>query len=129
MGVLNRSHLRYECAIVGMICVLSVTMFYVLVHKGIFIVKGNGRVHELRDLEEAVVKNIYGQSIKVKDVATVQIGAADKIGDGSLNASPSVVLTISKQPDVNQSSAFSPIVEAVSDGEITSTAMSGGPRA
>ena len=66
-----------------------------------FVVKGNGRVHELRDLEEAVVKNIFGQSIKVKDVATVQIGAADKIGDGSLNASPAVVLTLTKQPDVN----------------------------
>ncbi len=38
---------------------------------------------------------------KLKDVATIKTGASDKIGDGSLNASPAVILTISKQPDVN----------------------------
>lgn len=66
-----------------------------------YIIKGSGRAYSLDQLEEAVLKHTNGQTIKVKDVATVQIGAADKIGDGSLNASPAVILTISKQPDVN----------------------------
>lgn len=44
-----------------------------------YIIKGNGRAYSVEHLEEAVVKNVNGQSIKVKDVATVQIGAADKI--------------------------------------------------
>jgi CzcA family heavy metal efflux pump len=78
-----------------------------------FVIKGNGRVHELRDLEEAVVKNIFGQSIKVRDVATVQVGAADKIGDGSLNAAPAVVLTITKQPDVNTLQLTADLDEAI----------------
>ncbi|MCP4121467.1 MAG: efflux RND transporter permease subunit [Bacteroidetes bacterium] len=78
-----------------------------------FVVKGNGRVHQLRDLEEAVVKNIFGQSIKVKDVATVQIGAADKIGDGSLNGAPAVVLTIAKQPGVNTLQLTEELDEAI----------------
>jgi len=66
-----------------------------------YIIKGSGRAYAIEDLQEAVLKQVNGQSIKIKDVATVQIGAADKIGDGSLNASPAVILTVSKQPDVN----------------------------
>ena len=66
-----------------------------------YIIKGSGRAYAIDDLEEAVVKQINGQSIKIKDVAEVKVGAADKIGDGSLNADPAVILTISKQPDVN----------------------------
>jgi len=70
-------------------------------HGNQYIVKGNGRAYEVEQLEEAVIKQYNGQSIKIKDVAKVQIGAADKIGDGSLNASPAVILTIAKQPNVN----------------------------
>jgi CzcA family heavy metal efflux pump len=66
-----------------------------------YIIKGSGRAYVLEDLQEAVLKHEKGKTIKIKDVATVQIGAADKIGDGSLNASPAIILTISKQPDVN----------------------------
>lgn len=66
-----------------------------------YIIKGSGRAYDLEALREAVIKQVNGQTIKVKDVATVKIGAADKIGDGSLNAKPAVILTISKQPNVN----------------------------
>ncbi len=66
-----------------------------------YIIKGSGRAHVLEDLQEAVLKQVNGQTIKIKDVATVKIGASDKIGDGSLNASPAVILTLSKQPNVN----------------------------
>ncbi len=66
-----------------------------------YIINGSGRAYAIDDLKETVIKSIEGQSIRVKDVAEVKIGASDKIGDGSLNASPAVVLTISKQPDVN----------------------------
>ena len=66
-----------------------------------YIIKGNGRAYSVEELSEAVLKQVNGQTIKIKDVATVQIGSSDKIGDGSLNASPAVILTISKQPGVN----------------------------
>lgn len=66
-----------------------------------YIIKGSGRAHVLEDLQEAVLKQVNGQTIKIKDVATVKIGASDKIGDGSLNASPAVILTLSKQPNIN----------------------------
>jgi CzcA family heavy metal efflux pump len=70
-------------------------------HGNQYIVQGNGRAYSIGQIEEAVLKQVGQQTIKVSDVATVQIGAAEKIGDGSLNAAPAVILTISKQPDVN----------------------------
>ncbi|ADR21704.1 multidrug transporter AcrB [Marivirga tractuosa] len=66
-----------------------------------YIIKGSGRAYSIEQLAESVVKSVNGQSIKIKDVAEVKVGAADKIGDASLNANPAVILTISKQPDVN----------------------------
>jgi CzcA family heavy metal efflux pump len=66
-----------------------------------YIVKGSGRVYDTGDLQQAVLKQVDDHAIKIQDVATVTIGAADKIGDGSMNASPAVILTISKQPGVN----------------------------
>lgn len=84
-----------------------------------YIVKGSGRAYALDDLREAVLKQVNGQSVKIKDVATVQVGAADKIGDGSLNASPAIILTISKQPDVNTLDLTERLDAAISDLEST----------
>lgn len=84
-----------------------------------YIIKGSGRAYAVEDLEEAVVKYVNGQAVKIKDVATVQTGAADKIGDGSLNASPAVILTISKQPDVNTLELTERMDEAIAELEKT----------
>ena len=74
---------------------------YLNQHGNQYIIKGNGRAYTLEHLEESVLKQINGQTIKIKDVAKVVIGSSDKIGDGSLNTNPAVILTISKQPGVN----------------------------
>lgn len=66
-----------------------------------YLIKGNGRAYSVDHLEEAVLKQVNGQTIRVRDVAEVEIGTSDKIGDGSLNAESAVILTISKQPEVN----------------------------
>jgi CzcA family heavy metal efflux pump len=66
-----------------------------------YIIKGSGRAYSINHIKEAVLKQVNGHTIKIQDVATVQIGASEKIGDGSLNASPAIILTIAKQPDVN----------------------------
>jgi len=84
-------------------------------HGNQYVVKGSGRAYSIDQLEEAVVKQVNGQSIKVKDIATVQIGASDKIGDASLNTKPAVVLTISKQPGVNTLELTQKLDEAVAD--------------
>ena len=84
-----------------------------------YIIKGSGRAYSVEQLEEAVLKQVNGQTIRIKDVATVEVGAADKIGDGSLNASPAVILTISKQPDVNTLELTERLDEAIADLSIT----------
>lgn len=84
-------------------------------HGNQYIIKGNGRSYSVEQLEESVLKQVNGQTIKIKDVAKVQIGAADKIGDGSLNASPAVILTISKQPEVNTLELTARLDEAITD--------------
>jgi len=84
-------------------------------HGNQYIIKGSGRAYAVEELQEAVVKHVSGQTIKIKDVATVQIGAADKIGDGCLNASPAVILTISKQPDVNTLDLTQRLDEAIAE--------------
>lgn len=66
-----------------------------------YIIKGSGRVYELNDLKQSIVKHVNGQPIQVQDVAKVVIGPRDKIGDGSSNGQAAVIMTISKQPDIN----------------------------
>lgn len=80
-----------------------------------YIIKGNGRAYTVDHLKDAVLKDINGKTIRIRDVATVQIGASDKIGDGSMNGAPAIVLTISKQPDVNTLELTDRLDEAVVD--------------
>ncbi|MFT5513666.1 MAG: CzcA family heavy metal efflux pump, partial [Bacteroidia bacterium] len=80
-----------------------------------YVIKGSGRIYQIEDLKESVVKHINGQTVKIKDVATVQIGAADKIGDGSLNGSNAVIMTIAKQPNVNTLELTQELDRAVTD--------------
>lgn len=66
-----------------------------------YVIKGEGRVHTTTDIGRSLIKNVQGYPVRVSDVAEVCIGAADKIGDGSMNGNPSVIVTISKQPQTN----------------------------
>ncbi|MDP3829759.1 MAG: efflux RND transporter permease subunit, partial [Ignavibacteriaceae bacterium] len=45
------------------------------------------------------IKN--GVPVYMRDVAEIKIGPAIKIGDGSANANPAVILTVQKQPETN----------------------------
>ncbi len=80
-----------------------------------YLIKGNGRAYSLEALEDALVKHVGNQAIKVRDVASVAIGAADKIGNGSLNARSAVILTISKQPDINTLDLTQRLDQAIAD--------------
>lgn len=84
-----------------------------------YLIKGNGRAYAVEQLEEAVLKQVNGQTIRIRDVAEVKIGAADKIGDGSLNAEPAVIMTISKQPEVNTLELTERLDAAVEDLKTT----------
>lgn len=63
-------------------------------------IKFQGRLRTLEDLANATLLR-DGEPLRIRDVADVLIGGADKIGDASLNAEPAVILIVFKQPQIN----------------------------
>lgn len=66
-----------------------------------YIVRGIGRTNNIEALGNTVIRMAEGFPVKLSDVANIRIGAAPKIGDGAYCANQSVILTITKQPNVN----------------------------
>jgi Cu/Ag efflux pump CusA len=66
-----------------------------------YILKGIGRSGDINEIGQSLVKMVNGTAIKIEDVATLQIGPAPKIGDGSLKGQPAVIMTVMKQPATN----------------------------
>ena len=67
----------------------------------IYMVRGLARTNNVEELGSSVIKIINSNPIRVKDVATVKIGAAPAIGDASYNGEEAVLLNITKQPNIN----------------------------
>lgn len=80
-----------------------------------YIIKGIGRTNSVDELGKTVIKRIDGNPIKIEDVAEIKIGAAPKIGDGSLKGEPAVIMTVMKQPATNTLELTDKIDEAVVD--------------
>ncbi|NRA10475.1 MAG: efflux RND transporter permease subunit, partial [Crocinitomicaceae bacterium] len=66
-----------------------------------YVIKGEGRINSPDDIAGSLIKKIGDTPILIGDVAQVKIGGSDKIGDGSKNGSPAIILTITKQPQTN----------------------------
>jgi CzcA family heavy metal efflux pump len=80
-----------------------------------YIVRGIGRTSDLAELGKSVIKNSPQGVVKIEDVATLKIGAAPKIGDGSLHGEPAVIMTVMKQPATNTLLLTQTIDEAILD--------------
>lgn len=80
-----------------------------------YIIKGIGRTNEVNEIGRSIIKKSDDQVIRVEDVAEIKIGSAPKIGDASSNGKPSVVLAVSKQPNINTLDLTNRIDEAVID--------------
>ena len=80
-----------------------------------YIIKGIGRTNEVNEIGRSIIKKSDGQVIRIEDVAEIKIGSAPKIGDASSNGKPSVVLAVSKQPNINTLDLTNRIDEAVID--------------
>ncbi|MCY7377699.1 MAG: efflux RND transporter permease subunit, partial [Pyrinomonadaceae bacterium] len=66
-----------------------------------YLIRGRARIYTPEDLANSVIIVRDGAPILVKNVATVQAGAALKRGDGSYNMQPAVIATLQKQPNAN----------------------------
>ena len=67
-----------------------------------YIIRGLGRSNKVEEIGNSVVKVVGNIPIKIEDVAEIRKGGAiPKIGDGSLKASPAIIMTVAKQPGTN----------------------------
>lgn len=66
-----------------------------------YTIRGIGRAYTVEDLENSVIVQRNSIPITIGDVADVQIAAAQKIGDASVDAEPAVIISIQKQPETN----------------------------
>ena len=66
-----------------------------------YALRGMARTNDLEELGKTFVKSLNGKPVRVSDVADVVIGSAIKMGYASSNAERAVILSVSKQPNIN----------------------------
>ncbi|MCL2101473.1 MAG: efflux RND transporter permease subunit [Fibromonadales bacterium] len=66
-----------------------------------YALRGIARTNDLEELGATFVKTVSGKPVVVSDVADVVIGSAIKMGYASQNAKPAIILSVSKQPNIN----------------------------
>jgi CzcA family heavy metal efflux pump len=66
-----------------------------------YTIQGEGRTSSLSDIGLSLIKMNGTKPIRINDIAEVKIGAAPKIGDASIMTEPSIVMTVTKQPNAN----------------------------
>jgi len=65
------------------------------------LIRNVGRSASIDDLAGTVVEIRNGVPIRLRDLATVKLGARVKRGDASINAAPGVIVSVFKQPGAN----------------------------
>ena len=66
-----------------------------------YVVRGMARTNDLTELGRSLIKHSDGKPVRINDVAEVVIGSAVKMGHGSQDATPAVIISVSKQPNAN----------------------------
>ena len=66
-----------------------------------YALRGMGRTCDVDELGASLVTMHQGHPVRLSDVAEVRVGNAPKMGYASCNAKPAIILSISKQPNIN----------------------------
>ncbi|MDR1698319.1 MAG: CusA/CzcA family heavy metal efflux RND transporter [Prevotellaceae bacterium] len=66
-----------------------------------YALRGIARTNDLEELGTTFIKTVNDKPVVLSDVAEITIGSAIKMGYASQNANPSVIISISKQPNIN----------------------------
>jgi len=80
-----------------------------------YIISGIGRTTDIYDIGKSVIKNADNYPIKIEDVSEIKIGSSTKIGDGSMNGNPAIIMTVMKQPSTNTLDLTEKIDESIID--------------
>ncbi|MDE7474537.1 MAG: efflux RND transporter permease subunit, partial [Duncaniella sp.] len=66
-----------------------------------YIIKGDISTANIEDLANSLVRLANGSAVRLSDIATLKVGAAEpRLGTASVNACPAVLVTVTKQPAV-----------------------------
>lgn len=84
-----------------------------------YTVRGIARTSDVEVLGNTFIKSVNGKPVRINDVAEVKIAGAPKMGYASGNASPAVILSISKQPNANTLDVTRRIEEKLEELRIT----------
>lgn len=74
---------------------------YIEQYNNSYIIRGMARTSDVSEMGNTLIKYSENSPIRLKDVAEIKIGAAPKLGEGSYGGKNSVILTITKQPNIN----------------------------
>ncbi|MGW8316253.1 MAG: efflux RND transporter permease subunit [Bacteroidales bacterium] len=80
-----------------------------------YTVRATGRSTDPREIGSSVVSIRNKKPVKLSDVARVQVGHPDKIGDAFLDNRPAVILTVLKQPNINTLALTGKVENALTD--------------
>ena len=80
-----------------------------------YIIRGIARTTDIEEIGNTVVKMREGVPVLLRNVCTVKIGAAPRIGDGSYRGESAVVITVNKQPNVNTIDLTKELNETIDD--------------
>lgn len=70
-------------------------------HGNEYIIKGDISTNNINELGNSLVRSSDGKTVRLSDIATIKVGAAEpRLGAASLNAKPAVLVTVTKQPAV-----------------------------
>lgn len=70
-------------------------------HGNEYIIKGDISTNNINELGNSIVRSSDGKTLRLSDIATIKVGAAEpRLGAASLNAKPAVLVTVTKQPAV-----------------------------
>lgn len=80
-----------------------------------YIITGVGRTTDISEIGKSVIKTTDDYPVKIEDVSEIKIGSSTKIGDGSMNGNPAIIMTVMKQPATNTLELTDNIDEVVID--------------
>lgn len=66
-----------------------------------YLIRNIGMVRSVEDIQNSVIGLHLGRPVLLKEIAEVKIGPQIKRGDGSVNGSPAVIMSVQKQPGAN----------------------------
>lgn len=84
-----------------------------------YVIRGIGRTNDIEDIGKTVIREKEGVPIKLEDVSRIALGAAPKIGTSAERGKPSVVLTVTKQPNTNTLELMDKLDEVVAEIQAT----------